>query len=58
MLERHPKTQVVALTAMHDPAVADQALRAGFSGYLTKETNLANLQAADQQHARLAIGPR
>lgn len=43
MLERHPETQVVALTALHDPAVADEALRSGFSGYLTKETKLARL---------------
>jgi two-component system, NarL family, nitrate/nitrite response regulator NarL len=43
MLERCPETQVVALAALHDPAVADEALRSGFSGYLTKETNLAKL---------------
>ena len=41
MLERRPETQVVVLTALHDPAVADEALRSGFSGYLTKETKLA-----------------
>ena len=43
MLERRPETQVVALTALHDPAIADEALRSGFSGYLTKETKLASL---------------
>jgi two-component system nitrate/nitrite response regulator NarL len=43
MLERRPETQVVAVTALHDPAVADEALRSGFSGYLTKETKLSRL---------------
>jgi two-component system nitrate/nitrite response regulator NarL len=43
MIERRPETQVVALTALHDPVVADEALRSGFSGYLTKETKLARL---------------
>jgi two-component system nitrate/nitrite response regulator NarL len=43
MLERRPETQVVALAALHDAAIADEALRSGFSGYLTKETKLARL---------------
>jgi DNA-binding NarL/FixJ family response regulator len=46
ILERRPETQVVALTALHDPAVADEALRSGFSGYLTKETKLSRLMNA------------
>jgi two-component system nitrate/nitrite response regulator NarL len=46
MLERRPETQVVVLTALHDPAVAAEALRSGFSGYLTKETKLARLMNA------------
>ena len=46
ILERHPETQVVVLTALHDPAAADEALRSGFSGYLTKETNLSRLMNA------------
>jgi two-component system nitrate/nitrite response regulator NarL len=46
ILKRRPETQVVALTALHDPGVADEALRSGFSGYLTKETKLAKLMNA------------
>ena len=46
ILESRPATQVVALTAMHNSSVADEALRSGFSGYLTKETNIARLMNA------------
>ena len=45
-MERRPETQVVALTALHDPGVAEEALRSGFSGYLTKETKLERLMNA------------
>jgi DNA-binding NarL/FixJ family response regulator len=37
---------VVVLTAVHDAATADEALRIGFSGYLTKDTQLDALMNA------------
>lgn len=38
IVRERPETKVVALTAMEDPHVLREALRVGFSGYLTKAT--------------------
>ena len=38
MLERWPETKLVAVTALDDPRAVDEALEAGFRGYLTKDT--------------------
>lgn len=46
ILERRRGTRVVVLTAVHDVATADEALRIGFSGYLTKDTQLDALMNA------------
>jgi len=46
ILERRGGTRVVVLTAAHDAATADEALRIGFSGYLTKDTQLDALMNA------------
>ena len=46
MLERHPNVKVLALTALRDGRVAREALRAGFSGYLTKDTDVDRLLRA------------
>ena len=52
MLERHPDLRVLALTAITDGRTAREALRAGFSGYLTKDTDIDRLVRAI--HAALA----
>jgi two-component system, NarL family, nitrate/nitrite response regulator NarL len=41
ILERHPDAKILALTAMSDRALADDAIRTGFRGYLTKDTPVA-----------------
>lgn len=38
ILEAQPETKVVALTALEDAQMVKEALRAGFAGYVTKET--------------------
>lgn len=40
VLEQHPETKVVALTALDDPRALQEALRAGFHGYLTKDISV------------------
>ena len=52
MLQRHPDLKVLALTAITDGRTAREALRAGFSGYLTKDTDIDRLVRAI--HAALA----
>ncbi|HEX5937015.1 MAG TPA: response regulator transcription factor [Actinomycetota bacterium] len=52
MLERHPDLKVLALTAITDGRTAREALRAGFSGYLTKDSDIGRLVRAI--HAALA----
>jgi DNA-binding NarL/FixJ family response regulator len=37
-----PETKVIALTALNDPKAVGEALRAGFAGYLTKDTPLTH----------------
>ncbi|HYY08431.1 MAG TPA: response regulator transcription factor [Actinomycetota bacterium] len=48
MLDRHPDLKVLALTALTDGRAAREALRAGFSGYLTKDTDIGRLVRAIQ----------
>lgn len=46
--ERYPDVRVVALTALNDARAVQEALRAGFSGYLTKDTAVPQLVSAIQ----------
>jgi len=46
ILERCPGAKVVALTALSDPRAVQEALRAGFHGYLTKDTPVARFANA------------
>lgn len=46
ILERCPDVKVLALTALRDGRMAREALRAGFSGYLTKDTDVSRLLRA------------
>jgi two-component system nitrate/nitrite response regulator NarL len=48
MLDRRPDLKVLALTALRDGRAAREALRAGFSGYLTKDTDIGRLLRAIQ----------
>lgn len=48
MLRRCPDVRVLALTALRDGRTAREALRAGFSGYLTKDTDIDRLIRAIQ----------
>jgi two-component system nitrate/nitrite response regulator NarL len=42
IVEELPNTKVVALTALQDPDAVGEAMRAGFRGFLTKATPLAD----------------
>ncbi len=44
ILEEHPGTKVVALTALEDARSVREALRIGFHGYLTKNTEAAQFR--------------
>jgi NarL family two-component system response regulator LiaR len=46
ILERWPQVKVLALTALRDGRLARDALRAGFSGYLTKDADVDRLVRA------------
>jgi two-component system, NarL family, nitrate/nitrite response regulator NarL len=46
ILARYPGIKVLALTARSDPTSVKQVMRAGFSGFLTKDTPLDKLAAA------------
>jgi two-component system, NarL family, nitrate/nitrite response regulator NarL len=46
ILQDRPETKVIALTALEDPQTVKEALRAGFSGYLTKETEPGRFERA------------
>ncbi len=48
ILERRPESRLIALTALQDASVADEALAVGFAGYLTKDTQLGTLMDAIQ----------
>lgn len=41
ILDRWPDAKILALTALNDRAVLDEALHIGFRGYLTKDTPVA-----------------
>ncbi len=43
MHDEAPETKIMALTALADHRVVKEAIRAGFSGYLMKDTNLDQL---------------
>ena len=43
ILEEGPETKVLIVSALNDAKVVGDALRAGFSGYLTKDTPLSHL---------------
>lgn len=49
--ERLPRTTVVALTALHDPRLLQDVMKAGFHGYVTKDTSIARLKEAIQAAA-------
>ena len=42
IVSERPETKVIALTALNDPKAVGEALRAGFAGYLTKDTPLTH----------------
>ncbi len=48
ILEEHPKTIVLAVTGLRDPSTVKEALRAGFHGYVTKDTPLSQFATAIQ----------
>ncbi len=57
IVERRPKTTVLALTVVDDPRAVREALRAGFRGYVTKDASAARLLQAVRAAAagRLAV---
>jgi DNA-binding NarL/FixJ family response regulator len=48
ILETAPQIKVVVLTALDDDRTVDRALRAGFHGYLTKDSRVASFMGALQ----------
>lgn len=46
ILERWPDTKVLAVTALDDPRAADDAMRMGFAGYVTKDTSVERFTAS------------
>jgi two-component system nitrate/nitrite response regulator NarL len=48
ILEEQPQTIVLAVTGLRDPATVKEALRAGFHGYVTKDTPLSQFATAIQ----------
>jgi len=46
IMERSPDTVVVALTALDDPQLVKQAMRAGFRGYVSKDCRVSQLREA------------
>ena len=49
ILEQSPGTVVVALTALDDPQLVKQAIRAGFRGYVSKDCRVSQLREAITQ---------
>lgn len=41
ILDRWPRARIVALSALEDRSVVDEALRLGFRGYVSKDTSVA-----------------
>ncbi|HXF57756.1 MAG TPA: response regulator transcription factor [Actinomycetota bacterium] len=52
ILEESPETKVIVVTALRDPRMVKEALRAGFHGYLTKDLSLSRF--VDSLRAALA----
>jgi len=48
ILDERPDAKLLALTALNDRATADEALRLGFRGYLTKDTPVEQFTSAIQ----------
>jgi two-component system nitrate/nitrite response regulator NarL len=48
IMDVSPETRVVVVTAMDDQRVADEVVRAGFHGYLLKDTKMSQLLSAIQ----------
>ena len=46
LLDRHPETKVLIVTARTDAGLVRQSMRAGFNGYVTKDTPVAQFVAA------------
>jgi DNA-binding NarL/FixJ family response regulator len=46
ILERHPETKVVVLTALLAPATVREAVRLGFHGYLTKDVAVSRFASS------------
>jgi DNA-binding NarL/FixJ family response regulator len=49
IIEQSPGTVVVALTALDDPQLVKQAIRAGFRGYVSKDCRVSQLREAITQ---------
>ena len=54
ILEELPETKVVALTALEDERSVQDALKAGFHGYLTKQTEAERFTARAAERPRTA----
>jgi two-component system nitrate/nitrite response regulator NarL len=48
IMEVSPQTRVIAVTAMDDQRLGDEIVRAGFRGYLLKDTKVSQLLSAIQ----------
>ncbi len=48
IVDRHPELRVIAVTAIDDPRLAREAIRAGFHGYLTKDARIWEFTSAIQ----------
>ncbi len=46
VVKEYPEVRVLALTALNDPKILEEAMRVGFSGFLTKDTHISRLVAA------------
>lgn len=46
IMEASPQTRVIVVTALEDPRLVDEVVRAGFRGYLLKDTNVSQLLSA------------
>ena len=48
ILESWPEAKLVVLTALDDPKAVEEAMRAGFRGYLTKDTPVSRFVELDR----------
>lgn len=59
ILQESLETQVVALSALEDPRVVREALRAGFQGYIIKDTSISRfIQAIETVLSGEVVVPR